>query len=503
MIRRFACAAVVLLAAVLTSAHVGSPDAYFSGRAGPYDIDVVITPPAVVPGLARIVVHSADSRITSVNIRPVYWRAGSKGAPVGDDAARVSGQPGTFAGDLWMMASGSYTIEVTVRGSAGNGAVMVPAAALATGQLALSGPLRLLLIVLGTLLVAGIITAIHVAAGESQVPPGEPVSPEQKRHARRAAAIAVPVLAFIVFGGAQWWDSEAERYRQTLYKPIATRTQLHDSADVATLDLTVTDPAWRLGITPIMPDHGKLAHLFIVGQEFPFAFAHLHPSMPDGNTFRTILPPLPPGPYRIFADVVHESGFQRTLVDSVRLPKWLHTTGSEQLGPDESWSINDRVFVASYMPSNPHEGGLYVVWSGGVPTYEKTPGVLRFTLSDIHGNPYLVEPFLGMAGHAVVVREDGKVFIHLHPNGTASMASQMAFALRNRGDTTAEGRLKLDDAQSMAGMMTRPDTVRTLSFPYAFPSAGRYRVYVQVRVRGDVHTTAFDVNVLPTGAPPH
>ena len=501
--RRFARSLLVLALGVATSAHVGSPDAYFSGRAGPYNIDVVITPPAVVPGLARIVVHTVDTSVTSVNIRPVYWRAGSKGAPVGDEAQRVSGQPGTFAGDLWMMASGSYTIEVAVRGRAGNGSAMVPVAALATGQLALSGSLRVLLIVLGTLLVAGIITAIHVAAGESQVAPGEAVPLERKRHARRAAAIAVPVLAFIVFGGAHWWESEATRYRETLYKPIATRAQVHDSGDVATLELTVTDPAWRAGITPIMPDHGKLAHLFIVGEEFPFAFAHLHPSMPDGATMRTLLPPLPPGPYRVYADVVHESGFQRTLVDSIRLPKWLHTTGSEHLGPDESWSITDRVFVASYMEANPHEGGFYVTWSGGVPVYEKTPGVLRFTLSDIHGNPYLVEPYLGMAGHAVVVRDDGKVFIHLHPNGTGSMASQMAFALRNRGDTTPAGRLRLDDAPAMDGMMTRPDTVRTLSFPYAFPSAGRYRVYVQVRVKGDVHTTAFDVKVLPTGAPPH
>ncbi len=45
--------------------------------------------------------------------------------------------------------------------------------------------------------------------------------------------------------------------------------------------------------------------------------------------------------------------------------------------------------------------------------------------------------------------------------------------------------------------MTAPDTVRTLSFPYAFPSAGRYRVYVQARLKGEVHTTAFDVEVRP------
>ena len=34
-----------------------------------------------------------------------------------------------------------------------------------------------------------------------------------------------------------------------------------------------------------------------------------------------------------------------------------------------------------------------------------------------------------------------------------------------------------------------------LSFPYAFPSAGHYRVWVQIRVRGNVRTAAWDVTV--------
>jgi hypothetical protein len=395
-----------------------------------------------------------------------------------------------------MMASGSYSVDVTARGSAGDGTAIVPVAAVATGQLALSPFLRALLIVLGTLLVAGIITAIHAAAGESQVAPGELMTPERKRIARRAALIATPVLALILLGGARWWGSEAAHYTRTLYKPVATRAEVRDVDGAPTIEVTVVDSTWRAGVTPLMPDHGKIAHMFVIGVEWPFAFAHLHPLMPDHNTLRAVLPPLPPGRYRVFTDVVHESGFQRTFIDTLRLPQWTSGTGLKRLDADESWSINERVEVASHMENQEHEGGLFLRWAGGFPVYANTPGVLRFSTSDIHGNPIALEPYLGMAGHAVVVREDGKVFIHLHPSGTATMASLMAFELRNRGDTTRDGRLDMNALQ-MPDAMTAPETVRTLSFPYAFPSSGRYRVYVQARVKGEVHTTAFDVEVRP------
>ena len=50
--------------------------------------------------------------------------------------------------------------------------------------------------------------------------------------------------------------------------------------------VSVTDSVWRAGgVTPVMPDHGKLAHQFIVRLDSLEVFAHLHPAMPDRATY--------------------------------------------------------------------------------------------------------------------------------------------------------------------------------------------------------------------------
>jgi hypothetical protein len=103
-----------------------------------------------------------------------------------------------------------------------------------------------------------------------------------------------------------------------------------------------------------------------------------------------------------------------------------------------------------------------------------------------------------MPGHAVVVRDDGSVFIHLHPMGTVSPAAQETFTLRRQGDTAAGAigsRIAAHDSTMASMVRTFPGG--RVSFPYAFPQPGRYRVWVQIKRGGRVETAAFNAQVRP------
>jgi len=68
MVRALRRAALVAAIAVVSSAHIGSPDVWFDGLAGPYKVLVHVEAPPVVPGIAIInirVVEPGVSRVTA------------------------------------------------------------------------------------------------------------------------------------------------------------------------------------------------------------------------------------------------------------------------------------------------------------------------------------------------------------------------------------------------------------------------------------------------------
>ena len=483
----------------VTSGHVGSPNVIFDGMAGPYAVRVVVRPPQVIPGLAEVSVRltgAAAADVRRVVVRPVYWRTGTGGSPRGDEAVRVPGPDALYQGRLWFMSGGSYSVYVTVEGARGEGTVTVPVGAVATGQLSLSGGLKATLIVLGAGLFVGLLTILYAAFGESVTSPGEPMDPKRRRRARLITAAAVPMLALAVLGGARWWDAEAQAYRQRLYRPLDVRASVVNLPGGRALELAITDTAWlQRRMTGLIPDHGKLMHMFLIRESGLDAFAHLHPTMRDSNTFYAALPPLPGGKYRVYGDVVHESGFERTLVASLEMPGDAMTVARSPLpwlDPDDSW----HVAAGNAAEARLADGSVMRWVPGSEPLATGRETTLRFEVTDASGRPASLEPYMGMAGHAVVARDDGSVFIHLHPMGTVKVAAQQAFALRDRGDTTAGGRLRLaDTAATTVASPHAGHAAADVSFPYEFPKPGNYRIWVQVKRNGRILTGAFDATV--------
>ncbi len=488
--RRLPNAAAALLAlamlSVVATAHVGSPDVYYKGRAGPYEVGVVVRPPGVVPGQVEVIVQvqGAADRVT---VQPVYWETSTGGAPAPDIAPPVAGERDAYAARLWLMTTGSYTVAVAITGARGTGTVNVPVVSMATRELPMSRALGAGLLVLGAFLVFGLLSIIGAGSREATLDPGVPVDARRRIRARAAVAAAAALFALALLGGNAWWRASARRYEHIIYVPPANTARVVDSAGQRVLHLTITDHDWLARTeTPLVPDHGKLVHLFLVKAPGMDAFAHLHPVTRDSNDFRVAVPPLPPGTYRLYADIVHQSGFAETLVDTIAIagdaPASFAATDS-----DDSWitttgprSDDVRVTLTDGSTMTWDRGDTAIVANQIAP--------LHFTVLAPDGRPAVLQPYMGMASHAMITRDDGSVFVHLHPMGTIAMAAQALFDRRQGADTS---RAAVADTMRMAAA-SLPDTV---SFPYAFPKAGHYRLWVQVRRLGNVLTGTFDAIV--------
>ena len=482
---------MVVVIAAITTAHVGSPDVFFRGNAGPYDVRVVVRPPQVVPGIARVTVR-APVEVQRVAIRPVYWRAGSKGAPSADETTRLEGESGggTFVGSLWLMARGAYSVDVALEGNRGDGRVLVPVTAVATGQLRMGAGMGALLLMLGAVLVAGLVNIVYKGAGESLLGASEQMNPARRRHARRVAAASVPVIALGLLGGARWWNAVDRDYERSLYRPSPLAVSLSGNL----LRVQASDTLWQPPGRPsaIVPDHGKLMHLFVIRADDATAFAHLHPQAIDSGAspaFLTRLPALPRGRYRLYGDVVHETGFERTLVGAITIDGT--GPGGSLPDPDDAWFVGDAARTGAAALADGSTMSLRLLPAGTVRAGEEV--TIAVAVRDASGAPALLEPYLGMPAHGVVARLDGEVYVHLHPMGTVTTAAQDAFRARDRGDTTDSGRLRLQDHGTH--QMSRADPATTVEFPYAFPRPGDYRLFVQVKRRGRILTGAFAIPV--------
>jgi hypothetical protein len=495
---------VAVFAPLAVSAHVGSPNVFFEGNAGPYPVHVIIHPAEVIPGLAEINVRVEGNGIEQVTALPIKWNTGKKGAPPPDIAKSVRGETNLFNAQLWFMEGGAQSVEVEVKGAAGTGRVTIPVDAVARRVLTMPKGLGVLLAALGIALVAIFLSIISASVRESALEPGRDPTPRRRLGARFASIAGALIITGLLWFGKRWWNSEAADYRNNrLYHPITAAAQVRTENGQNVLRLTVNDPAF-LRSPPLVPDHGKLMHLFLMREPKLDAFAHLHPVKKDRRTFETVLPVLEPGTYRAYADVTYETGLSDTMTTTVDIPEATPNAPAQPAADsDDSW-WSGRGIGPDASGQRCNLGTNYVMTLTVARKIAlNQPIKLRFSLQDAAGQSISPEPYLGMRGHLALRRDDGSVFTHLHPGGSASMASMQLSTLRTAGKLPlAVGRdepmCQLPDASaSDRQWLNGNDPGDSISFPYAFPKPGLYRLWVQVKIRGEILTGLFDVNVQP------
>ena len=510
-LERYLLIALVALVWLVVSAHVGTNQVVMEGRAGGYDLRVMINPPGVVPEQVPIVVRVLNGSPTRVSVRAAQWNVGTRGAPPPEDAALVPGDPGVYAHELWIMTASTYAVHVTAEGPLGNGTLVVPMQTSSTRTLGMQRVMGGVLVVLGSLLVLGLVTIVGAATREGTLMPGTAAPSNSRRRARIAIGVTSAFLAVALFGGAKWWNAEEEAYKRRMFQPIANEASVRSVDDARQLTVAITDSLWGTNrFSPIMPDHGKLMHLFMVRLDAS-VIAHLHPLRIATDSFVTRLPDVPSGRYVLFGDILLQSGAQRTLVDTVDVPDAPVVTESQSqiadsrapaLDADDAW--REVLAVRIGTPAALANGGNLTLSADATVSAGRDLR-LTATVIDADGTIATLDPYMGMLGHAMVYRMDGTLFMHLHPMGTASMGAQLQLQRRESGDTLAGDSSSLASAlavaEDAAASTHAQHAAPTLAFPFVFPAPGDYRVFVQVKRRGVVETAAFDVAVPVTQQP--
>lgn len=175
-------------------------------------------------------------------------------------------------------------------------------------------------------------------------------------------------------------------------------------------------------------EHDRRMHLIVVRRDLT-GFQHLHPEMALDGTWSTSLELTEPGSYRVFADF-KSGGASHTLGADVHVA-----------GPFEPRDL-------------PHPSDRAGTGDGYEVRLTEDDGQLRFTVYLGDRRVDDIEPYLGARGHMVALREGDLAFLHVHPESEATEGGDIRFRVE-------------------------------------FPSAGRYRLFLQFKHDGRVRTVAF------------
>ena len=493
---------LLLIGAAPAKAHVGSPDVFYEGDTGPYHLFIAVRMPKVIPGLAQVEIRSQSSDVRAVQLTILRLSGfGYSLHAIPDSAQRSAEDPHFFVGRVWVMETYDLQVRIEVDGARGKAELGVPLPAFAQSTLRMQRSLGTLLFCCMLFLTIGVVSIVGASVREGGLPPGE--APTRRDFGRaRVAMLGVSVLALIVIGlGNAWWSVAASNSRSQTWSSNSPRALATLQPD-ARLLLRIQGQGdfWAKYIKPetenFLPDHGHVMHLFLLRLPYMDHMYHLHPERTEGGSFAENLPTLPAGKYQIFADIVDSDGLPWTATGEIDLPRiaGVPLSGDDSQASESPLTSTKDDAMSAHLP----DGGRMIWERDSSPLRADVPMSFRFRIEDRNGRAAKdLEPYMGMAGHAAFVRSDFSVFAHVHPAGSVSMAAlQLAQASLLPVPPRSNDFRSDNQASTHAGMGMPMDALSAeISFPYGFPKAGLYRIFVQVKRSGHVQTGIFDAHV--------
>jgi hypothetical protein len=180
------------------------------------------------------------------------------------------------------------------------------------------------------------------------------------------------------------------------------------------LRVTLRDPESGRPVSAFATIHERLLHVFIIDRRLEY-FQHVHPE-PAGDGVFELKQDVPPGEYVLIADFLPQGGRAQMLQRAIVTPGYRGALfpPTPHLVPDPSTEKAD--------------GGVRVRLDASGLKAGKEAG-LRFTLTDMAtGAPVSdLEPFLGAAGHMLIVNADLTEANHVHPEEPATRGPSMTF----------------------------------------------------------------------------
>ena len=490
----------LLLLPVCAGAHVGSPDTYFEGNAGPYRLFVTVRMPDVIPGVAEVEIRSESRGVSEIRLLPLRLTgAGSEYAPKPESMEQSASDRQFFSGRVWLMEFHALQLRIEATGKRGTATLAIPLMAEAQRTPRMGGQLGSIMMVCMIFLAVTFVLILRVALLEAKLEPDVDSVRRIAPKLRWITGAAILLVLGLLFLGNAWWNSEANGYSLRVMKPPVLRAVLGPAGRLSLLmpegqsalatfgrGRDIRWRPWAEVLQVLRPDHGHLMHLFVIRMPGWDYFCHLHPVADPKGFFSQELPHLPAGRYQMFADVVNETGLAITMVGQIDLPE---IPGTPLRGDDSTIAVRVAAPVAVSTAAAGSQtvsalpGGRMIWERDAAPLRARTALRLRFRVEDSQGKPVQeLEPYMGMAGHLVILRSDGSVFSHVHPAGSVAMAS-LELAEKSIGAP------KMQDMHAASF----PSEV---AFPCGFPQPGNYRLFVQVKRNGQVQTGVFDAHVV-------